>query len=104
MDTIKPLVDTSESAGAKTSVETGLPKASEPQPPAPHPAWDFSARTFPWILALLALLYFHKELTSLAVNISDRVEFGNLAWPTSAVCFGPPLGTLMLRVFGSAGA
>jgi hypothetical protein len=24
-------------------------------------------------------------------------EFGNLAWPTSAVCFGPPLGTLMLR-------
>jgi hypothetical protein len=31
-------------------------------------------------------------------------EFGNLAWPTSAVCFGPPLGTLMLRVLGSAGA
>jgi hypothetical protein len=27
-----------------------------------------------------------------------------LAWPTSAVCFGPPLGTLMLRVFGSTGA
>ena len=32
------------------------------------------------------------------------VEFGNLAWPTSAVCFGPPLGTLMLRELGSAGA
>ena len=32
------------------------------------------------------------------------IEFGNLAWPTSAVCFGPPLGTLMLRVLGSAGA
>jgi hypothetical protein len=32
------------------------------------------------------------------------VEFGNLAWPTSAVCFGPSLGTLMLRVLGSAGA
>jgi len=31
-------------------------------------------------------------------------EFGNLAWPTSAVCFGPPLGTLMLRGLGSAGA
>jgi len=31
-------------------------------------------------------------------------EFGNLAWPTSAVCFGPSLGTLMLRVLGSAGA
>jgi hypothetical protein len=31
-------------------------------------------------------------------------EFGNLAWPTSAVCFGPPSGTLMLRVLGSAGA
>jgi hypothetical protein len=34
----------------------------------------------------------------------DTPEFGNLAWPTSAVCFGPPLGTLMLRVLGSAGA
>ena len=33
-----------------------------------------------------------------------KVEFGNLAWPTSAVCFGPPLGTLILRVLGSAGA
>jgi len=31
-------------------------------------------------------------------------EFGNLAWPTSAVCFGPPLGTLMLGELGSAGA
>jgi hypothetical protein len=31
-------------------------------------------------------------------------EFGNLAWPTSAVCFGPPFGTLMLRELGSAGA
>jgi hypothetical protein len=34
----------------------------------------------------------------------DVAEFGNLAWPTSAVCFGPPLGTLILRVLGSAGA
>jgi hypothetical protein len=31
-------------------------------------------------------------------------DFGNLAWPTSAVCSGPPLGTLMLRVLGPAGA
>jgi hypothetical protein len=31
-------------------------------------------------------------------------DFGNLAWPTSAVCFGPPCGTLMLGVLGSAGA
>ena len=23
-------------------------------------------------------------------------DFGNLAWPSSAVCFGPPCGTLML--------
>ena len=22
----------------------------------------------------------------------ETFEFGNLAWPTSAVCFGPPLG------------
>jgi hypothetical protein len=35
---------------------------------------------------------------------SSFCEFGNLAWPTSAVCFGPPPGTLMLRVLGSAGA
>ena len=34
----------------------------------------------------------------------EIVEFGNLAWPTSAVCFGPPPGTLMLRELGSAGA
>jgi hypothetical protein len=34
----------------------------------------------------------------------ERAEFGNLAWPTSAVCFGPPFGTLMLRELGSAGA
>ena len=33
-----------------------------------------------------------------------NVEFGNLAWPTSAVCFGPPPGTLLLRELGSAGA
>jgi hypothetical protein len=33
-----------------------------------------------------------------------RFEFGNLAWPISAVCFGPPCGTLMVKVFGSAGA
>jgi hypothetical protein len=31
-------------------------------------------------------------------------DFGNLSWPTSAVCFGPPCGLLMLRVLGSAGA
>jgi len=31
-------------------------------------------------------------------------DFGNLVWPTSAVCSGPPFGTLMLRVLGSAGA
>jgi hypothetical protein len=39
----------------------------------------------------------------LAIDIA-KTEFGNLAWPTSAVCFGPPLGTLMLRELGSAGA
>jgi len=48
-----------------------------------------------------------------AVQVADRwhllrnlseADFGNLAWPTSAVCFGPPFGTLRLRVFGSAGA
>jgi hypothetical protein len=39
------------------------------------------------------------------LQYSDVIrDFGNLAWPTSAVCFGPPCGTLMLRVFGSAGA
>ena len=38
------------------------------------------------------------------VNRRLTVEFDNLAWPTSAVCFGPPCGTLMLRVFGFAGA
>ena len=36
--------------------------------------------------------------------VDEAIEFGNLAWPTSAVCFGPSLGTLMLRVLGSAGA
>jgi hypothetical protein len=33
-----------------------------------------------------------------------EADFGNLVWPTSAVCSGPPFGTLMLRVLGSAGA
>jgi len=32
------------------------------------------------------------------------IDFGNSVWPTSAVCSGPLLGTLMLRVFGPAGA
>jgi len=40
---------------------------------------------------------------SVAVQSRPR-EFGNLAWPTSAVCFGPPSGTLRLRELGSAGA
>ena len=43
----------------------------------------------------------HSDDDSLDFRIA---EFGNLAWPTSAVCFGPPLGTLMLRELGSAGA
>ncbi len=37
-------------------------------------------------------------------SFMKTLDFGNLAWPTSAVCFGPPLGTLMLRELGSAGA
>jgi hypothetical protein len=49
----------------------------------------------------------HREMQGEALtgeSVGQPFEFGNLAWPTSAVCFGPPLGTLMLRVFGSAGA
>ncbi len=45
-----------------------------------------------------------EELLFALEHLSAAVEFGNLAWPTSAVCFGPPLGTLMLRELGSAGA
>ena len=37
-------------------------------------------------------------------EVAIASEFGNLAWPTSAVCFGPPPGTLLLRELGSAGA
>ena len=38
------------------------------------------------------------------LTVATLDDFGNLAWPTSAVCSGPPLGTLMLRVLGPAGA
>ncbi len=37
-------------------------------------------------------------------KVTPTRDFGNLSWPTSAVCFGPPCGLLMLRVLGSAGA
>jgi hypothetical protein len=50
----------------------------------------------------------NPDVSAMAENLKKKIEkevdFGNLAWPTSAVCFGPPCGTLMLRVFGSAGA
>jgi hypothetical protein len=42
------------------------------------------------------------KLSEYKIDMPD--EFGNLAWPISAVCFGPPCGTLMVKVFGSAGA
>jgi transposase len=44
------------------------------------------------------------DRSSRPLRLREPTEFGNLAWPTSAVCFGPPFGTLMLRELGSAGA
>jgi hypothetical protein len=37
---------------------------------------------------------FGRALAELNIEIlcANSSEFGNLAWPTSAVCFGPPLG------------
>jgi hypothetical protein len=32
-----------------------------------------------------------QSLRFLEIELAS-LEFGNLAWPTSAVCFGPPLG------------
>jgi DNA primase len=45
-----------------------------------------------------------EELMGMGIECFRVPDFGNLAWPTSAVCFGPPCGTLMLGVLGSAGA
>jgi hypothetical protein len=41
-----------------------------------HPAWDSAARTFPWMLLAVVLLFFHKELKSLVQDIDERIRLG----------------------------
>jgi hypothetical protein len=66
-----------------------------------------AAAVLPYVWAFAQIdqeLQEQQEPESILPEPRYRREFGNLAWPTSAVCFGPPLGTLMLRELGSAGA
>jgi hypothetical protein len=46
------------------------------------------------VLDVIKVVKYRPEFygAPMSVVTQEAIEFGNLAWPTSAVCFGPPLG------------
>lgn len=68
-----------------------------------HSRYRRTLEDLPWEGLRVTILLETRRFFCVGSHCS-RNDFGNLSWPTSAVCFGPPYGTLMLRVLGSAGA
>src|ERR1700722_8351975 len=89
----------------KASLEDRLENWDYYHADKPHtPFFWFKSQHYSVRVNLRQLTYATLTFNAIPLDQADSYEFDNLAWPTSAVCFGPPPGTLMLRVFGSAGA
>jgi pYEATS domain-containing protein involved in immunity len=73
---LDPPQKSESSTSEKEAPGNGVSESHEGGKADAHPAWDFTARIFPWLLALIAFLCFYKQLKSLAVSLDERVRLG----------------------------